>query len=88
MDPLLETDGQDDVDVAQLREQIRTLTQGRKDDQETLKRILDQLATLAIAQVAQQNTVHSIERDDTPKYSKKQPDPSPLSNGVDPTFES
>jgi hypothetical protein len=81
-----------------LREQIRTLTQGRKDDQDTLKLILEQLATLAEAQVAQQNTVRSIEQDnpnalileshDRPKYSKKQPDPTPLSDGVDPTFKS
>ena len=35
MDPLLETDNddvQDNADVAQLREQIRTLNQARKDD--------------------------------------------------------
>lgn len=90
----------DDADVAQLREQIHTLTQARKDDQETLKLILEQIATLAAAQTAQasqQNPVRSIERDTSsatesldrsPKYSKKQPDPNPLSNGIDPTFES
>ena len=103
--PESDDDGLDNADVAQLREQIRTLVQGRRDDQGTLKLILDQLATLAAAQVPQQTTqqatqqdpVRSIERDDvsssgsqdrTPKYSKKQPDPPPLSNGVDPTFES
>jgi hypothetical protein len=101
IDPLDTDDNEaDEADVAQLRAQIRTLTQGRKDDQDTLKLILEQLATLAAAQVAQQNPVHSIERDDssstsisgsrdrTPKYSKKQPDLNPLSNGNDPTFES
>ena len=98
--PLPESDDSDDfevADVAQLRAQIRTLTQGRKDDQETLRLILEQLATLAAAQVAQRNIVSSTERDDipstgsqdrNPKYSKKQPDPKPLSDGVDPTFES
>ena len=42
----------DEADVAQLRAQIRTLTQGRKDDQDTLKLILEQLAILVAAQVA------------------------------------
>ena len=103
IDPPLKPESGDDLedaDVAQLREQIRTLSQGRKDDQETLKLILEQLATLAAAQGAQQNTIRSIrsiERDDTSttgsqdrplKYSKKQPNPAPLSNGVNPTFES
>jgi hypothetical protein len=92
-----DSDDLDDADVAQLKEQIQTLTQAHKDDQETLRRVLEQLATLAAAQVAQQNPVRSVERDDTstmgsqdrtPKYSKKQPDPTPLSDGVDPTFES
>jgi len=101
MDPLLESDDNDvldNADVAQLREQIRTLTQARLDDQETLRQVLEQLATLAAAQAAQLNThlVRSVERDDTstgsqdgtPKYSKKFPDPDPLSDGADPTFES
>ena len=59
IDPLLDTDDNegDEVDVAQLRKQIRTLTQARKDDQDTLKLILEQLATLAAAQAAQQNPV-------------------------------
>src|SRR5436190_9438108 len=101
MDPLMETEdyeGLDDsADVAQLREQICTLTQACKDDQQTLKLILEQLATLAAAQAAQQNVVHTVEHVDTavtgsqdwtPKYLKKQPDPNPLSDGTDPTFES
>ena len=49
--PESDDDGLDNADVAQLREQIRTLVQGRRDDQGTLKLILDQLATLAAAQV-------------------------------------
>src|SRR5436190_19248443 len=101
MDPLMETEdyeGLDDsADVAQLREQIHTLTQAHKDDQQTLKLILEQLATLAAAQAAQQNVVRTVEhvnaaitgsQDRTPKYSKKQPDPNPLSDRTDPTFES
>jgi hypothetical protein len=53
LDPLDTDDNEaDKADVAQLREQIRTLTQGWKNDQDTLKLILDQLATLAAAQVA------------------------------------
>ena len=64
IDPLDTDDNEaDEADVAQLRAQIRTLTQGRKDDQDTLKLILEQLATLAAAQVAQQNPVRSIKRD-------------------------
>ena len=43
---------EDDTDVALLREQIRVLTQARNDDQETLKLVLDQLATLTAAQEA------------------------------------
>jgi hypothetical protein len=95
MDPPPESDDDnlDDASVAQLREQIRMLTQARKDDQDMMRQILDRLATLA---TAQQNPVRSIERDtpsttasqDQPKCSKKLPDPVPLSNGVDPTFES
>ena len=54
--PESDDDGLDNADVAQLREQIRTLVQGRRDDQGTLKLILDQLATLAAAQVPQQTT--------------------------------
>jgi hypothetical protein len=46
------SDNLEDADVAQLREQIRTLSQGWKDDQETLKLILEQLTTLAVAQGA------------------------------------
>jgi hypothetical protein len=87
-------DDLDDASVAQLKEQIRTLTRGRRDDQEMMRHILDQVATLTAA--AQQNPIRSTERDSpstdnqdrTPKYSKKQPDPVPLSNGIDPTFES
>ena len=52
MNPLPESDNGLEDDVAQLQEQIRTLTQAQKDDQETLKQILEQLATLAAAQVA------------------------------------
>jgi len=86
-------------DVAQLWEQIRTLTRDRKGDQKILGQILAQLTALsaAQAQTPPQGTVHSVERD-TPlststqerplRYSKKQPDPQPLSNGIDPTFES
>src|SRR5204862_830274 len=68
-----------------------------KDDQQTLKLILEQLATLAVAQAAQQNVVRTVEHVDaaitgsqdwTPKYSKKQPDPNPLSDRTDPTFKS
>jgi hypothetical protein len=53
MDPLLETEDNavldDSADDAQLRGQIRTLTQAQKDDQETPRLILEQLATLAAA---------------------------------------
>jgi hypothetical protein len=102
-DPLFDTDNNeavDEADVAQLREQMCTLTQARRDDQDTLRLILEQLATLAAAQAAQQTPVRFVERDDssntsnlgsqdrTPRYSKKQPDPNPLSDGADPTFES
>ena len=55
IDPLLDPDdneADDEADVAQLREQMRILTQVRKDDQDTLRLILEQLATLAAAQVA------------------------------------
>ena len=86
-------------DVAQLWEQIRTLTRGRKDDQNILGRILAQVTALSAAQAQNppQGTVLSVERDTPmstntqsgpPRYSKKQPDPQPLSNGIDPTFES
>ena len=53
-DPLLDTDNEavNEADVAQLRQQMRTLAQAWKDDQDTLKLILEQLATLAAAQVA------------------------------------
>jgi hypothetical protein len=54
-DPLFDTNDNeavDEADVAQLREQMRTLTQARKDDQDTLRLILEQLATLAAAQAA------------------------------------
>jgi septal ring factor EnvC (AmiA/AmiB activator) len=99
MNPLPESDNGLEDDVAQLREQMRTITQDREDDQETLREVVEQLATIAAALVAQQNQnpVRSVERDDTPtlgpqertkKYSKKLPDPERLSNGVDPTFES
>ena len=52
MDPLSDTDDNDvldEADVAQMREQICTLTQARKDDQETLRLILERLETLAAA---------------------------------------
>jgi hypothetical protein len=100
MNPLPKSDNGLEDDVAQLREQMRTMTQDRKDDQETLRQIMEQLATLAAALVAQQtqNPVRSVERDDsstitesqgrTQKYLKKLPDPERLSDGVDPTFES
>src|SRR5438477_5670083 len=62
-----------------------------------LEWILVQLTALTAAQTPlPQDPVHSVERDasiltDTqdriPRYSKKQPDPQPLSDGVD-TFES
>jgi hypothetical protein len=42
----------DDASVAQLREQIRMLSQAQKDNQEALKLILEQLSTLAAAQGA------------------------------------
>jgi len=99
--PLPESDDDDNMDgtnVAQLKAQIRTLAQGRRDDRETLRLILDQLATLAAAQVSQEDpplrsterdTLSSSENQDrAQKYSKKQPDPAPLSNGINPTFES
>src|SRR5436190_19668412 len=91
MDPLMETEdyeGLDDsTDVAQLREQIHTLTQAHKDDQQTLKLILEQLATLAAAQAAKQNVIRTVKhvdaaitgsKDRTTKYSKKQPHPNLL----------
>src|SRR5438552_6672441 len=63
-----------------------------------LERILVQITALTAAQTPlPQDPVRSVERDasistDTqdriPRYSKKQPDPQPLSDGVDPTFES
>ena len=63
-----------------------------------LEQILAQLTALTAAQTPlPQDPVCSVERDasistDTQdriaRYSKKQPDPQPLSDGVDPTFES
>src|SRR3982074_2714806 len=63
-----------------------------------LGQILAQLAALTAAQTPlPQDYVHSVERgtsistdtqDRIPRYSKKQPDPQPLSDGIDPTFES
>jgi hypothetical protein len=88
------------VDIAQLQEQIHTIARDRKDDRDLLGQILAQLTALTSAQTAQtppQIAVHSIERDTsistntqdrTPRYSKKQPDPQPLSDRIDPTFES
>jgi hypothetical protein len=79
---------------------MRTMTQDRRDDRETIRQVVEQLATLAAALVAQQNQnpVRSVEQDNsssitepqdrTQKYSKKLPDPERLSDGVDPTFES
>ena len=74
------------------------LTRARQKDQDIQKQILAQLATLAAAQKAPvdpKNPVRTIEqqapvdtREGVPKYSKKQPDPKPLSDGIDPTFES
>ena len=101
--PLLNIDNNeaiDKADVAQLREQMHTLTQAQKDNQDTLRLILEQLATLAIVQIAQQNTIYSIEQDNTLnpliiglqnrtlRYSKKQPNLNPLSNRTNSTFES
>jgi hypothetical protein len=64
-----------------------------------MRQVVEQLATLAAALVAQQNQnpVRSIEWDDTPtlrpqdrtwKYSKNLPDLERLSDRADPTFES
>ena len=74
------------------------LTRAQQKDQDIQKQILAQLVTLAAAQkvpVDPENPVHTIEqqflvdtREGVPKYSKKQPNPKPLSNGIDPTFES
>jgi hypothetical protein len=98
IEPPLESEPNDDLDdasVAQLKEQIRTLTRGWRDDQEIMRQILDQVATLTAA--AQQNPIRPTRRDspsstDTQdralKYSKKQPDLVPLSDGTDPTFKS
>jgi hypothetical protein len=100
MNPLPESDNGLEDNVAQLREQMHTMTQGREDDWETMRQVVEQLATLAVALVAQQNQnpVCPVEQDDsstitesqdrTRKYSKKLPDPERLSDGVDPTFES
>jgi hypothetical protein len=55
MNPLPESDNGLEDDVAQLREEMRTMTQGWEDDQETLRQVVEQLATLAAALVAQQN---------------------------------
>jgi peptidoglycan hydrolase CwlO-like protein len=67
MNPLLKSDNGLEDDVAQLREQMHTITQDQKDDQETLRQIVEQLATLAAALVAQQNQnpVCSVEWDNT-----------------------
>ena len=74
------------------------LTRARQKDQDIQKQILAQLATLAAAQKAPvdpKNPVRTIEqqapvdtREGVLKYSKKQPNLKPLSNGIDPTFES
>ena len=91
-------DGLEGADVTQLREQIQVLTRDQRNDRDMLERILVQLTALTAAQTPlPQDPVRSVERDasistDTqdriPRYSKKQPDPQPLSDGVDPTFES
>jgi predicted nucleic acid-binding Zn-ribbon protein len=52
MNPLPESDNGLEDDVAQLREEMRTMTQGQEDDQETLRQVVEQLATLAAALVA------------------------------------
>src|SRR5438045_7084490 len=74
------------------------LTRYQRNDQDMLGQILTQLTALTAAQTPLSwHPVHSVEQDasistDTqdriPRYSKKQPDPQPLSDGVDPTFES
>jgi predicted nucleic acid-binding Zn-ribbon protein len=67
MNPLPESDNSLEDNVAQLREQMHTITQDRKDDQETLRQTMEQLATLAAALVAQQtqNPVCSVEQDNS-----------------------
>ena len=57
----------DNASVAQLREQIRVLAQDQRDDQEVLRRILAQLATLA-AQVSQQDPICSIQDGTDPTF--------------------
>jgi hypothetical protein len=52
MNPLPELDNGLKDDVAQLREEMCTMTQGQEDDQETLRQVVEQLATLAAALVA------------------------------------
>jgi hypothetical protein len=52
MNPLPELDNGLEDDVAQLREEMRTMTQGQEDDRETLRQVVEQLATLAAALVA------------------------------------
>jgi hypothetical protein len=67
MNPLPESDNGLEDDVAQLKEQMHTITQDQKDDWETLRQIIEQLTTLAAALVAQQtqNPVCSVEQDDS-----------------------
>jgi predicted transcriptional regulator len=67
MNPLPESDNGLEDDVAQLREQMRTMTQDQRDDRETMRQVVEQLATLAAALVAQQNQnpVRSVEQDDS-----------------------
>jgi hypothetical protein len=55
MNPLPESDNGLEDDVAQLREQMHTMTQDRRDNWETMRQVVEQLATLAAALVAQQN---------------------------------
>lgn len=86
------------ADVAQLREQIRTLARDQINDRDMLGQILAQLTALTATQTPlPQDHIRFAERDTSistdaqdriPRYSKKQPDPQPLSDGIDPTFES
>jgi hypothetical protein len=52
MNPLPESDNGLEDDVAQLREQMHTMTQDRRDNWETMRQVVEQLATLAAALVA------------------------------------
>jgi hypothetical protein len=92
-----------DDELSQLRSEIRNTSAQQADVSATLKGLLTQFETMqaALTQLVSQRPIPSVERSsrlssetpvslqrDKPHYSKRQPDPLPLDNGENPTFES